>query len=225
MKEVLQKLIEYTESAQTVVVEAAHIYADKEPDKEQQASSIVASEVLSALNKPTHKTLLIDDIHITNPTLDLKLYTQWLTKQGYSIDEVMMESTLIPDANQLLGQIGGVVSPRQLVVAKKEPWELNGSMATGLWTEVGKVPLLTPGGQPTCNLLDATFYIRKAQLGETCITILPKPDGQSDYIKQQLQTLAVLRRVRPDISVVNIFFNPNNFWDDLTITFNRKVKQ
>jgi len=205
MKEVLQNLIEYTQSAETVVVEAAHIYADKEPGQEQKGGSVVASEVLCALNKPTHKILLIDDIHVANSTIDLASYSQWLVKQGFMVDEVVMESTLIPDAHQLLGKIKEVVSPKKLVAARKEVGELNGFL--GLWTEAGKVPLLTSGGQPTCNLLDAAFYIRKAQLGETCVTILPKPDGQNNYIKQQLQTLAVLRRVRPDISVVNIFFN------------------
>lgn len=221
--ELLNDIAEYTKAVDIVVVEAAHIYADNEPGQEQQVSSLVASEVLACLNKPTHKTLLIDDIHITSPTLNLDFYTQWLAEQGYSVDEVVMESSLIQDSKQLLDQLRAVVPPRKLVSAKKEPWELNGSMATGLWTEVGKVSLLTPAGQPTCNLLDAALYIKKAQVGETCVTILPTPDGQNNYVKQQLQTLAVLRRVRPDISVVNIFFNPNNFGDDLTITFNRAI--
>lgn len=224
MKERLQNLIEYTESAEMVVLEAAHIYADKEPGTEQQVSSLVASEVLSILNKPSHKILLIDDIHVTNPTFDLEFYQQWLTEQGYSIDEAVMESDLIPEAHQLLCKVKETVPSKKLALAKRSGWEWESNRSVGLWTEAGKVPLLTSSGQPTCNLLDAAFYIKKAQIGKTCITILPKPDEQSDYIKQQLQTLAVLRRVRSDISVVNIFFNPNNFCDDLMIICNRKVK-
>lgn len=217
MKETLQHIREYTAAAEIVVIEAAHIYADKEPGCEQEASALLAAEVLSALDKSHHKMLLIDDIHIANSTLDVAFYKSWLEQQGYPIDEVVMESTLIPDAHQLLNTIKATVPPKKLSTPKREAWESIGSI--GLWTQAGKAKLTETNGAPSCVLLDAAFYLKKAQQGQASVTILP-----NSYQEQQLQTLSVLKKVNPDISVINIFYDPNNFWKDITIAFNRSGK-
>lgn len=216
MKEVLHQIKEYAAPAQTVIVEAAHIYADKEPGMEQQAGARWASEVLASLKQSTHKTLLVDDIHVTSPKLDIAFYKAWLEKQGYPVDEVVLESVLKPDAYQVLAQVKESVPSKKIAVSK----ETKGS--EGLWTQAGKVPLLV-AGQPSCCLLDAAFYMRKFQTGELCITVLPFK-GDQNYVEQQQQTLALLKKVKPDIQVVNIFFNPNDFKDDVTIMFNGGLK-
>lgn len=218
MKETLQHIKEYTVAAEIVVIEAAHIYADKESGCEQKASALLAAEVLSALDKSHHKTLLIDDIHIINSTLDVEFYKTWLEQLGYPIDEVVMESTLIPDAHQLLNRIKATVPPKKLAIPKREAWESNGSI--GLWTPAGKAKLTETNGAPSCVLLDAAFYLKKAQQGQVSVTILP-----NTYQDQQLQTLSVLKKVNPDIAVINIFYDTQNFWNDITIAFNRNGKQ
>lgn len=217
MKEVLHQIKEYVAPAQTVVIEAGHIYADKVPGLEQQAGAIWASEILVSLSQTTHRTLLIDDIHIVNATLDVGCYTLWLAKQGYPVDEIILESILKPESHQLLAKIKEIIPPKKIATSKTN----HGS--EGLWTEAGKVPLLV-SGQPSCCLLDAALYLKKFQTGEYCVTVLPFT-GDQKYVEQQQLTLALLKKVKPDFQVVNIFFNPHNFKEDFTLMVNGGIKQ
>ncbi len=203
MKEIIQNIQEYIGSANAVVLEAAHIYADKQPHLEQQKGAVLATAVNAGLGIPTIRTLLIDDYNITEKTLDINAYLVWLTDHGYAPDEVIMESDLVPAAHELLEEIKDRVPAKKLSTSKHDPWQSNGAL--GLWTPVGKVPLLTSVGRPSCALLDASLYLRKSQLAQACLTILPQ-----EYSSQQIATHAILKRINKSVPVVNLYFNSNN---------------
>lgn len=206
MKEqLLDQLAEYTQRANSVVVEAAHIYANKQPGLEQQKGAYLASKVCSGLTIPVTRILLIDDFNVSARSLDTKDYLAWLADQGYAPDEVVMESDLIPSAQELLKEIKEIVPAKKLSAPRYDPWQVNGAL--GLWTPVGKVPLLTAGGRPSCALLDASFYLIKSKKGSVSFTILPY-----EYSPQQAATFAILSRINRFVPVVNLYFqidNPN----------------
>ena len=202
IEQVLQKIAEHTQSG-PVVVEAAHIYADKKPGLEQQKGAQIAAQLCEGLNVPSIRMLLIDDFNVTTRSLDTNEYLSWLSDQGYIPDEIVMESELVPAAMRLLQELKDTVPAKKLVVPKYDPWQR--SRALGLWTRVGKVPLLTTGGRPSCALLDASFYLQKSQKGLVSLTVLPQ-----EYSPQQAATMAILERVNKPVPVVNLYFQPNN---------------
>lgn len=204
MKEILlDELVGYSQDAGSMVVEAAHIYANKQPGLEQQKGVYLASKVCSGLTIPVTRILFIDDFNVSARSLDTKDYLAWLADQGYTPDEVVMESDLVPSAQELLKEIKDVVPAKKLSVPRHGPWQVNGAL--GLWTPVGKVPLLTAGGRPSCALLDASFYLIKSKKGSVSFTILPH-----EYSPQQDATLAILRRINKFVPVVNLYFHLDN---------------
>lgn len=201
LEEVIKKVQEHTAVASLVVVEAAHIYADQQPCAEQAVSASIAAEIGFNLGKPMHRMLLVDDYHPMAKTLELDSYIDWLSGQGYSTDEVIMESSLVQDAQELLEQIKQSVPKKKIALSKGDGWKP--SLGLGLWTRMGKIPLLTSYGRPSCELLDAALYLKKSQLSETCLTILP-----NHYISEQSRTQAILGSIGHRISLVNIYFDP-----------------
>lgn len=216
MKETLQQIAGYTLPTQRVVLEAAHIYTDGTPGIDQQAGAIWAKGIIEILPQPIHKVLFIDDVHPDNHTLNIEAYKNWLAEQGYPIDETVLESTLKPNAHQLLSKVRQIVPKKKFAQSK----EIRGS--EGLWTNTGKVPLLV-AGEPSCCLLDASLYLKKFEVGDACITVLPF-NGIQKYVEQQSQTLALLRKVKPEFLVINLFFNPENFRNETTLMVNGEIK-
>jgi hypothetical protein len=201
MKELMQSIQTYMGTSNSVVLEAAHIYADKQPNCEQQKGAVLAAAVYSGVGIPAIRTLLIDDYNVSEKTLDINAYLVWLTDHGYAPDEVIMETDLVPAAHELLEEIRDTVPAKKLSTPKYDPWQKNGAL--GLWTSVGKVSLLTTGGRPSCALLDAALYLRKSQLAPICLTVLPQ-----EYSTQQVATHAILKRISKSVPVVNLYFNP-----------------
>lgn len=208
-EELLEKISEYTKSAGNVVVEAAHIYADQEPNGEHSAGAIVASKVLQRVYSSTQRLLFIDDFHPQQFLLNVDSYHAWLASYGFVVDQTVFESELVPEAHLLLAKIKDVV-----VSKKKLSYSKDNSSSVGLWTPRGKVPLITQGGKPSCYLLDAALYTKKAGIGDLALTILPE-----SYLDQQLKTLAVLRRVGHTSLIINMFFDPLNPLENLSVQF------
>jgi hypothetical protein len=209
-EELLQEIAEYTKTAGNVVVEAAHIYADQEPNGEQSAGALVAHALLEVIKAPTHNLLFVDDFHTAKATLDIEAYQQWLAELGYPIDQTIKEATLVPDAHKLVDRI------KQIVPGKKlSPKKPDGSKSLGLWVPGGrKVSLLTQEGKPSCNLLDASFYLKKAEIGEVSLTVLPKC-----YLPQQIDTIATLQRIGHNSPIINVFFDPASPLESMSIGF------
>ena len=211
MKEILDQIAEYTKTAECVVIEAAHIYADQEPSDEQSAGALVASYLLEVIHAPTQKLLFIDDYHPRVSTLNIEAYKQWLAELGYPVDQIIHEANLVLDAHQLVNKIKQVVPSKKL-----HPKKPNGSSSLGMWIPGGrKVSLLTQEGKPTCNALDASFYLKKAEIGDVALSVLPKC-----YLTQQIDTLALLDRIGHKLPIINIFFDPINPLESLLIKFN-----
>lgn len=204
-EELLEKMLKYTKSAENVVVEASHIYADQEPNGEHSAGAIVASKVLQRVYSSAQRLLFIDDFHPQRFLLNVDSYHAWLASYGFVVDQTVFESELVPEARLLRAII-------EEAVPKKVSYSKDNSSSVGLWTPRGKVPLITQDGKPSCYLLDAALYIKKAGIGDLAITILPE-----SYLDQQLKTLAVLRRVGHSSQIINMFFDPRNPLESLSV--------
>lgn len=212
--EILKEIAEYTKGANIVVVEAAHIYTDQNPSEEQSGGAIVARALLEAISSPTQRMLFIDDFHPTEPTLDISAYQGWLANLGYPVDQTLFESALVPDAHLLLAKIKEIVPKKKLSYPKNDGWQ--SSPAIGLWTPRGKVSLITHQGDPSCSLLDASLYLKKAEMGEVALTVLPQC-----YLPQQLDTLALLAKVGHASPIINVFFDPINPLESASVMFSK----
>ncbi len=201
-KELLNQISEYTNATGSVVIEAAHIYADQQVGKEQVIGAVLAAEIVACITRPIHRMLLIDDIHTKDNSLDLAEYRSFLTHNGFDIDELVLESVLNSQAYDLLRQIKEVIPKKKLWQPKNDFYE---SMALGMWTRNGKVSLLDADHKPSCHLLDAAFYIDKAKKASLAITVLP-----SQYIPQQQKTLSILERINMNFNILNVFFDQSN---------------
>lgn len=214
--EILKEIAEYTKDANIVVVEAAHIYTDQTPSEEQSAGVLVAGTILEAISPPVRRLLFIDDFHPTESTLDIKAYQEWLVNLGYPVDQTLFESVLVSDAHQLLAKIKEVVPKKKLSYPKNDVWQSSPSI--GLWTPRGKISLITGQGDPSCSLLDASLYLKKAEMGEIALTVLPQC-----YLPQQLDTIALLAKAGHVLPIINVFFDPINPLESVSVMFSEGI--
>lgn len=193
MKQDKEKINSHLNGASSVVLEAAHIYADKTPGDEQRIGAEIASELSESFHATVRKALLIDDFNITAKTLDTGFYLEQLKSWGFSPDDVFMESDLVPAAPDLVNRIKALKS------AKVKNWDGRGSR---IWSPNGMVGLIKPDGRPTCPALDALLYEKKSRLAQAAVTVLPL-----SYADQQIATQTVMEKAGISIPIVNVFFD------------------
>lgn len=167
-----------------VVVEAAHVYADKPVGTEVEAGVVAALPLigqLAALPVEVETMLFVDDLvagiggdEALNKVMEGVLGT--LAGFGYHPGRVRYESALVSEANRLLFQLlrkGKTKSYNGRVMFKNGWWSLKGK---------DKNPNL-----PCCELLDAVLYMKKLEQFGGAVTVLPE-----SYQLQQAKTKAIL---------------------------------
>lgn len=198
MKEI-EEINKFIDGAETVVVEAAHIYADKEPGDEQRIAAQIAAQVSVGLAARARKALLIDNLNVAQNTLNKDAYLAQLSAWGFIPDDVFMETDLVSGVTESGGLID-TIRQRRLVKIK------NGEGLTKRFWNQDKGEMLTlvkKDGTPTCPALDALLYKRKSSLGSACVTILPL-----SYADQQTATQTIMQKAGISIPVANLYFDP-----------------
>lgn len=211
MKEIYKDIDKYIKPEDKVALEAAHIYMDQKPTEEQKNGASIGYELAQCFPR-SRKLLMIDDLNVTSQSLDTAQYLEWLKGFGFSPDEVFMESNLVDSGISLLQRIKETVKKKKLAI--KTPLAGSEAQPIGLRTALGRVPLITEKGRLSCALLDAAFYLRKAQTTYVSLTILPE-----SYAPQQQATFEVLKAAGEHLRIVNVFFDPASK-DRLTIRSN-----
>lgn len=200
MQKEIEKINGYLESRESVVVEAAHIYADKQPAEEQLTSALLASGVSAGLKARIVRTLLIDDYNVVEKTLNTKSYLDWLSDHGYVPDHVFMESDLVSDARELVKELKDRIPPKKFWIPKNDFRKQNHELA--FWTRERKVFVVTRENRPSCPLLDAALYLRKSRLAAASLTVLPER-----YAPEQRATGAILEKLDRSLPIVNLYFS------------------
>lgn len=193
MKAEIEEINQYLGGAESVIIEAAHIYADKQPGGEQKVGAQIAAQISAGLNAMTRRVLLIDDYNIGQKTLDIDAYVAAVSGWGFIPDDLFMESDLVTEAPFLVDRI------RNRKSTKLKNWEGSG---VRFWTPHGIVGLIKPDGRPTCPALDALLYEKKATLGSACVTVLP-----IEYSTQQQATQSVMGKAGISIPIANLYFD------------------
>lgn len=175
-----------------VIVEAGHIYMDKEPDKEHEVAAEIAARISASLAKHGHvviKQLFVDNYN-PNPenfSLDVKSYVDFLESKGFKPDIVTYESWLETPAKNLLAALK--------THHDKEGGNIFLADDSGIKLQVED--------RPTCSLLDSALYIAKLSMCEMTITVLPRK-----YKAQQKSVFSILSRLgyaRP--LIINALFD------------------
>lgn len=177
---------------QSVCIEAAHIYMNEKPNESHDLAAQIAGEISKHLKLQGCKVsnnLFIDDYHPKPEefTLCIKDYLSRLATHEFAPDIITYESALKIPAHNL----AKTLDLKKEVTHSGEKTVLN-----------HKKILLLSSGSPTCNLLDAAFYVAKLSIFEVAITVLPVR-----YEEHQAKVRKILRKLgygRPKI--VNIFF-------------------
>lgn len=196
MKQEIDQLNEYFQGSETVIVEAAHIYADKQPGDEQRIGAQIAAQISASLNARVRNALLIDNLNVAQSILDKDEYLTQLSSWGFVPDSVFMEKDMVPG---VIGTGGLVDQINEQKTAKIKNGE---GLTKRFWTPEGMVLLVKPNGIPTCAALDASFYKQKSSLAQACLTILP--DGYQD---QQKTTQTIMQKAGILIPVANLYFD------------------
>lgn len=202
MKQEIDQINQYLNESESVVVEAAHIYADREPGQEQQTGALLAARISAGLKPGVVRTLLIDDYNVNGKSLDVKAYLSWLADFGYNPDHVFMESDLVSDAHELIKELKEKIPSKKLWAPRNDPWKQNHGLA--FWTKHDKVFLVTSQNRPSCPVLDTALYFRKRKLGGEALTILPET-----YLPQQRAVKAIMEKLERQVPIVNLYFGPN----------------
>lgn len=196
MKEEIDQINQYFQGADTVVVEAAHIYADKEPGEEQKIGAQIAAQISAGLAARARKALLIDNLNIAQNILDKDAYLSQLKAWGFEPDDVFMEKDMVEGVLEEGGLIDKIKENKSAKIKNGD------GLTKRIWTPDGMIGLVKPNGIPTCAALDAVFSYRKSLIGQGCVTILPE-----SYIDQQKTTQEILTKAGISISIANLFFN------------------
>lgn len=198
MKEQIEQVNRFLGGAETVVIEAAHIYADQEPGDEQKIGAQIAAQISAGLEARARKALLIDNLNVAKSTLSKEAYLAQLKAWGFIPDDVFMETDLVAGVTEAGGLID-VIKQRRLVKVK------NGEGLTKrFWDQDQEkmIGLVKKDGIPTCPALDALLYKRKSSLGQACVTILP-----GTYADQQIATQSIMKKAGISVPIANLFFN------------------
>lgn len=199
MKEHIEQINDFLEGAETVVVEAAHIYADKEPGDEQRISAEIGTQISAGLSPRVRKLLLIDDLNITQNTLNQPDYLILLKEWGFIPDEVFLEKDMVPG---VIGPDGILEKIKQAKSAKIKNGE---GQTKRFWAPNPDrmIKLVKADGIPTCAALDSVFSRQKSTMAQGAVTILPE-----NYMDQQRETQTIMQRAGIVLPTANIYFSP-----------------
>lgn len=184
-----------------VVIEAGHVQAQTSPGVEQQQSIDIALNLMTRFSN-VHNTLLIDDRRQQLRSGDITGYLRWLGDHGYKPHTVFLESELFKPAMELYREIKDRYPNDESLTHMPTRGRRCGG-GEGVLTPAGPTTLLTPSGEPSVELMDASLYLEKSRLGDVSLTILPDRFG-----RQQRKTMALLDKVGEKVSVAHVFFQP-----------------
>jgi len=200
-------------TAQSVLVEAAHVYGYQTLEEMHLHGAQIGAKVVSLVNDlglAAKAMLFVDDYnwhqqpspksYIQNPETFHNAYLE----KGFKIDTFAHEAIL---------------------AAQAEAW-VTSYIAEGIF-KVNKKGVFLPLGHDgilwivkknhlneakfTCEALDALCYINKSKLADLLITVLPV-----HYTKQQDRTKLLLKKLGYRLPILNIYFEENG---DLNLDF------
>lgn len=185
-----------------VCVEAAHIYTDEVPGFKHQLGAVIGANVcriLGGMGVDVQRMLFVDDFNAVSNDLSLSEYGEFIGEHGFTPDIVVMESTLVDDANRLIGQLeeAGLTERNRngATVLKKNNKRDKDIVLV-------KSPIM--GSIPACNALDAALYLRKFETAGVCVTILDK-----QWQDQQNSVKKVLKALGKDIPILEVYYLEN----------------
>lgn len=200
----MQSLFRVAEKAEAVgkpsiVVEAGHFYANREPDAEVETGTLLGVGVLGFLEQigaETSTIVFVDDLvnkpeELSGPPNQIFIQAglDMIANLGFKPKSIVYESQLIAEGGKIISQ---------LELTDKTKVYKNRLMLKNGW-----VPLTGKNGDstiPSCQALDAALYEQKISEHGGAITVLER-----SYARQQQQTKLVLEAVgiiNPNILVL-----------------------
>ncbi|MBP6098549.1 MAG: hypothetical protein KA477_01040 [Candidatus Levybacteria bacterium] len=185
---------------QTVVcIEAGHIYTDETPSLSHEIGAIVGhnvSQILEGMGVTVQKMLFVDDYNALSHNLNVEEYRSLLNSHGFEPDILVMESSLVQDAYQVIAEL----EVNSLTETNK-----NGALILKKNHKKEKDIVLrkSPSMEslPACAALDTALYIKKNERAGICVTVLhEKWKSQQEAVKK------VLKALGKDIPILEIFF-------------------
>ena len=192
-------------SNQKVIIEASHIYLNKQFSNEQKIGANLASELEKSLpsSAKVENMLFVDDYNVEQTTLDLPSYISTISKEGFAPQTIIRESEMIDQAKEIVKTLDekGLIKERTL--------QDGTDVIEFIDKENNKLVRLTQeerNGEEckySCSLLDTVAYTKKFEKADVAVTVLPK-----SYEEQQIKTKQILKALGYDPSrVVNIYFD------------------
>lgn len=209
MIEILKANLQIIEGSSTACVEAAHIYTDEQPGLEHQMSAVIGtnvSRILEEMGVDVNRMLFVDDFNADSKDLDIHEYESFITKHGFIPDVVVMETTLVEDAKEIVRVLEGlglteVNKNGATILKKKEKREKE--------VVLKKSPSL--GSVPACSALDAALYIKKFEHSGVCVTVLHERwKNQQDSVKRVITALGM------EIPVLDVYYSDTG---DVSVDF------